>query len=252
LRSFVKALIPSKLRFYVRIFWINFTDLITGTRFKFAKNSPLKLKGAKTWPERITIVQPINVSEWADNKKHNLRIAIARFQNVPVFPDQIFSFWHFVGNPTKKAGYKIGINIIKGQLDFDYGGGLCQLSGLLYHLALAGGLGIAERHPHSADLYTDETRYTPLGADATTAFGYKDLRVRNRLDVPVCFRTKIEGNKLIGSLCAPEPLREYELRFDKVLVDGIEEVATMQRNESGEFAVICKQSYTIAKHETVL
>ena len=252
MRSMIKSLIPPKLRFLLRIFWIGFSDFITGTHFKFAKNSSEELERALTWPERITIIQPINVSEWAENKKHNLRIAISRFQNLPFYPGQIFSFWHYVGNPTEKAGYKKGINIIKGQLDFDIGGGLCQLSGLLYHIALTAGLGIVERHPHSADLYTDETRYTPLGADATTAYGYKDLRLKNTLDVPVCFRIWIDGDQLIGSLCAPEHLHEYELRFDKVLIGEIEEVDTLSRNESGDFEVICKQTYTIAKHDTVL
>ncbi|UCE40097.1 MAG: VanW family protein [Candidatus Aminicenantes bacterium] len=252
MKRIARALIPPKLRLYIRVFWIGFTDLATGTRFQFVKNSPEKLERAKTWPERITIVQPINVSKWAENKKHNLRLAISRFQNVPIYPGEIFSFWRFVGNPTKKAGYKIGINIIKNKLDFDYGGGLCQLSGLLYHLALTSALDIVERYPHSADLYTDETRYTPLGADATTAYGYKDLRLRNTLKVPLCFRVRIEENRLIGALCSPEPLREYELRFNKVLEDGMEKVDTLRRFESGEFKVICKQSYVIAKHDTVI
>jgi vancomycin resistance protein VanW len=252
MRSLIRALIPVKIRFFLRVFWIGFSDLVTGTRFKFAKNSPEKIERAETWSARITIVQPINVSEWAENKKFNLRIAISKFQNLPLYPGEIFSFWHYVGNPTKNAGYKIGINIIKNRLDFDYGGGLCQLSGLLYHLALVSGLSIVERYPHSSDLYTDETRYTPLGADATTAYGYKDLRLRNTLKVPVCFRTRIEGNQLIGAVCAPEPLQEYELRFDKILVDGIEEVDTLRRNEPGEFEVICKQTYKIAKHDTII
>ncbi|MFC2164637.1 VanW family protein [Acidobacteriota bacterium] len=252
MRRILKALIPPKLRFYIRTFWIGFSDFITGTRFRFAKNSPEKLESVKTWLEYITIIQPINVSDWAENKKHNLRIAISRFQNLPIFPGEIYSFWHYVGNPTEKAGYKRGINIVKGQLDFDYGGGLCQLSGLLYHLALTGGIGIVERHPHSADLYTDATRYTPLGADATTAYGYKDVRFKNTLDIPFCFRIKIEGNQLTGSMCAPNPLQEYELLFDKILIGEIEEVDTLRRNKSGEFEVICRQSYTIAKHNTVL
>ena len=252
MRNMVRGLIPPKLRFSMRIFWIGFTDLITGTRFKFAKNSPDELERTLTWPEQITIIQPINISEWAENKKHNLCLAISKFLNLPIYPNQIFSFWHYVGNPTEKTGYKKGINIIKGQLDFDIGGGLCQLSGLLYHLALTAGLGLVERHSHSVDLYTDETRYTPLGADATTAYGYKDLRLKNSLDVPVCFRIWIEGNQLIGSLCAPEPIREYELRFDKTIIGELEEVETMRLNESGDFEVICKQTYTIAKHETVI
>jgi vancomycin resistance protein VanW len=252
MRIVVRALIPKKIRFYIRIFLTRYADLVTGTSLRFADKSPEKYETAGTWPERITIVQPINVSEWAENKKHNLCLAISRFQNLPIYPREIFSFWHYVGNPSKKAGYKIGINIIKGQLDFEYGGGLCQMSGLLYHLALASGLGIVERCPHSADLSTDETRYTPLGADATTAYGYKDLRFRNTLGTPVCFRVRIEGNRLIGALCAPENLKEYELRFDKKVVDGIEEVNTLRRYQAGEFEVICKQSYTIAKHDTVI
>ncbi len=125
MRSVVRTLIPQKFRFRLRIFWTCFIDLASGKRFKFAKNSPAKLEAAKTWPERITIIQPINVSEWAENKKHNLLLAISQFQNVSIYPGEIFSFWHYVGNPTKRAGYKIGINIIKSQLDFDYGGGLC-------------------------------------------------------------------------------------------------------------------------------
>jgi vancomycin resistance protein VanW len=252
MRSLVRAVVPPKIRFYIRVLWTGFSDLLTGTRFKFAKNSPEKMDLAKTWPEQITIVQPINISQWAENKKHNLRMAISKFQNLPVYPEEIFSFWHNVGNPTKKAGYKVGINIKKNQLDFDYGGGLCQLSGLLYHLALTTGLGIVERHPHSADLYTDETRYTPLGADATTAFGFKDLRLKNNLDIPVCFRIRIEGDRLIGSICAAASLKEYELQFHKIVVDELEEVDTLRRNESGEFEVICKQTYKIAKHDTVI
>ena len=62
MRRIAKALIHPKLRFFMRIFWIGFTDLITSSRFKFAKNSPKELERAQAWPERITIGQPINVS----------------------------------------------------------------------------------------------------------------------------------------------------------------------------------------------
>ena len=147
---------------------------------------------------------------------------------------------------------KIGINIIKNKLDFDYGGGLCQLSGLLYHLAITAGLNVVERHPHSVDLYTEETRYTPLGADATTAYGYKDLRLLNNLKIPLCFRIKIEGDQLIGSICAAESLREYELKFNKTIEGKREEVDTLRRSESGEFEVITKQSYSISDHGQTL
>jgi vancomycin resistance protein VanW len=252
MKKFLRALIPSPLLKFLRIFWIDVYDLIKGTRFKFPKDSASNRSDGKSWPEKITISQRINVSDWAENKKYNLLLAISKFQNLPIYPGKIFSFWYTIGNPSKKAGYKIGINIIKNQLDFDYGGGLCQLSGLLYHLALTAGLFIIERHPHSVDLYTDETRYTPLGADATTAYGYKDLRFLNNLEVPISFRIKIDGNQLIGSICAAESLKEHELKFNKIVVDNREEVDTLRRIESSEFKVITKQSYLISDHDQIL
>jgi len=252
MKKFLKTVIPSPLRKILRIFLIDASDLIRGTRFKFPKDSTSSRSEGESWPERITISQRINVSDWAENKKHNLLLAISQFQNLAIYPGKIFSFWQIVGNPSKKAGYKVGINIIKNKLDFDYGGGLCQLSGLLYHLAITAGLDVVERHPHSVDLYTDETRYTPLGADATTAYGYKDLRLLNNLEIPLCFRIKIEGNQLIGSICAAESLKEYELKFNKTIVDKIEEVDTLRRGQSGEFEVIKKQSYLISDHDQIL
>jgi len=78
------------------------------------------------------------------------------------------------------------------------------------------------------------------------------LRLKNTLCVPVCFRIRIDEDRLIGSLCAPESIREYLLRFDKVLIGEKEKVDTLRRSDTGEFEVICKQSYAIAKHDTVL
>jgi len=63
-------------------------------------------------------------------------------------------------------------------LALDYGGGLCQLSGIIYHAVLEAGLEILERHPHSLDIYTATTRYTPLGSDAAVVYGHKDLRFK--------------------------------------------------------------------------
>lgn len=252
MRRILKLIFPPPIRLSLRILWIRFCDLIGGKRFKFAKSSSLKRIEGESWSPRISISQRINVSEWAENKKHNLLLAISKFQNIPIRSGKIFSFWHYVGKPTEKAGYKVGINIIKSQLDFDYGGGLCQLSGLLYHLALTAGLKVEERHPHSVDLYSDETRYTPLGADATTAYGYKDLRFQNSLDIPICFRIEIEGNQLIGSICAPEPLNEHEIIFKKRVENNREEVDTLMRKDSGELELICSQSYLISDHDQVL
>jgi vancomycin resistance protein VanW len=253
MKRILKRLIPGGLRFRLRLVWIFSRDMLSGARLRLVRSTPNRIADpAAAYPERITIEQRINVSRWADNKKHNLRLAIAAFQDLPIEPGKIFSFWHLVGNPSKKAGYRAGINIIAGKLDFAVGGGLCQLSGLLYHLALTAGLEVVERHPHSVDLYTEETRYTPLGADATTAYGYKDLRLRNNLDSRVCFRILVEGDMLIGSLCAPGSLEEHELAFPLEVRGLVEEVKTMRKTKSGDFETICTQTYIISDHDQTI
>ncbi len=252
MRSLFKSLLPPGLRFGLRLSWIKVRDFLSGTRFRFAKNSIRELEKGQRYDAHITISQRINISQWAENKKHNLKLAVATFQDLPIRPGEIFSFWFYVGRPTEKAGYKVGINIIQGKLDFDVGGGLCQLSGLLYHLALSAGLEILERHPHSVDLYTDETRYTPLGADATTAFGYKDLRLKNSLNIPVCFRIHIEDQSLVGSLCAPQPLQAREVIFRKQVLGRTEVVETLRKTDEGDYQLLCTQTYAISDHDQVI
>lgn len=252
MKRIAKRLIPAALRFPLRWAWLQFRSSITGERFKYAQSSAGTIAEGRTFQECIRIDQRINVSQWAENKIHNLKLAISTFQDMPIHPDQWFSFWHYVKRPTERAGYKVGINIIQNKLDFDVGGGLCQLSGLLYHLALTAGLDIIERHPHSVDLYTEETRYTPLGADATTAYGYKDLKLKNGLNTPICFRFHLQQNQLTGFLCAPRPLKEHELEFRTQVRDNTEFVETLRKNPEGVFEILCTQTYTIADHGQIL
>ena len=110
---------------------------------------------------------------------HNLKLAIQSIESVDILPREIFSFWKIVGNPSKRNGFIGSRSIINGQVTNSIGGGLCQLSGLVYYLSLKSGLEILERHNHSMDIYTEETRFTPLGSDATVVYGYKDLKIRN-------------------------------------------------------------------------
>ena len=111
-------------------------------------------------------------------------------------PGQIFSFWQLVGEPSARRGYLDGRTLKNGRVEADPGGGLCQLSGILYLLALRGGLEMLERHAHSVDLYSGSTRFAPLGSDATVFWGYMDLRFLNSTDAPIAFRFEILEEKM--------------------------------------------------------
>lgn len=155
------------------------------------------------FPVCLRLEQRVLLTDYIQAKLHNIETARGSLENLPVPPGGVLSFWHVVGRPTAKRGFWPGRSLLGGRLKPDYGGGLCQLSGLLYYLSLQAGLEIAERHPHSVDIYDDTERYAPLGADATVAYGFKDLRVLNTLCAPICFRVSISHTSLNGSLCSP-------------------------------------------------
>jgi vancomycin resistance protein VanW len=165
-------------------------------------------------PQRHAWTQAIHETPTAEAKRHNLRLAADALQRARIAPGEIFSFARIVGPPIASRGYRTGRTLVGGEVAASIGGGLCQLSGLLYLAALECGLEIVERHPHSLDIYTDATRFAPLGADATVVYGHRDLRFRNRLDVSVGFRCDIAPDVATLWLCsdASLPLRTVEFR----------------------------------------
>ena len=98
-------------------------------------------------PESIVaeIKQPIFENPLSANKVENIRTAIGHVQAIVIHAGEIFSFWETVGPPDSRRGFKTGRAIIEGRLESEIGGGLCQVSGMIYHLALASGMTIIER-----------------------------------------------------------------------------------------------------------
>lgn len=167
-------------------------------------------------PAFVMIAQPIKQSALWEGKLANLQHGAALLDGVKVEPGEIFSFWHWVGQPSTARGFAVGRAIRDDQATGDPGGGLCQLSGIAYELGLRGGLTVAERHAHSRDLYVaDEDRFTPLGLDATVVWPWKDLRLENRLDVAVVLRFKVEGMVLRAELQADGDLMQQALEPER-------------------------------------
>jgi vancomycin resistance protein VanW len=116
--------------------------------------------------------------------------------------------------------------LISGKLKEDYGGGLCQLSSIIYHLSLIAGMDIWERHNHSVDIYKERDRFTPLGSDATVVYGYKDLRIRNNLGTPVKISLSIIDNNLKCVFSSSQPLKRHKIVFHRIDIGDSVEVET--------------------------
>lgn len=148
---------------------------------------------------RCPLINPPSQRGLFENKIHNIRLAIAAIMASPIEPGGIFSFWSRVGAPTSGNGFRDGAMFVDGRVTTAEGGGLCQLSGLIYNLALLAGFEIVERHNHSIDAYGEE-RYIPLGCDATVAYGLKDLCFRNTLSTPCYLQLSVNESEAVGEI----------------------------------------------------
>jgi vancomycin resistance protein VanW len=191
------------------------------------------------------VSQAVRRSTHWEGKLSNLRLGATRLERVCLGPGQLFSFWHFVGNPSAKRGFATGRSIQSGRVQADTGGGLCQLSGLCYELALRAGLEIRERFPHSHDLYDDTTRFTPLGLDATVVWGVKDLRFVNPHPWPVLFAFEVSDQTITGRAFCKHPIVACELDLSSHAdpATGAKEVMVRRRAFGGEMEKISHDVY---------
>ncbi len=168
------------------------------------------------WLTLALITQPVIPAPGSEGKVHNISIALQSLDGLVIGPGEWFSFWHRIGRPVAENGFQKSRSIVGGKLVAETGGGLCQLSGMLYYLALQSGLRISERHAHSLDIYTEEERFTPLGSDATVAYPYKDLRFENPFGHAVQLHFSLACNSLTGTITTEKPLSPLPIRFEYI------------------------------------
>jgi len=113
------------------------------------------------------------------NKITNLKIAVQKVNGVTLYPGEAFSYWKLIGKPTARKGYLDGMVLQSGTVTSGVGGGLCQLSNLIYWMAVHTPLTIIERHRHGYDVFPDADRTQPFGSGATCFYNYGDLMIRN-------------------------------------------------------------------------
>jgi vancomycin resistance protein VanW len=180
----------------------------------------------------IRLTQPIMQSNFYENKVRNIQRACALLSAGSIDAHHYWSFWHRIGRPTSKNGFHKGRNLVNGELSVQTGGGLCQISSIIYHLSLIAGLKIIERHSHSVDIYKEHLRFTPLGADSTVVWGSKDLRLFNPYDFSVSFMFAVKNGSLVGEIYGEQPIHSRTVEFRRMsmedaknkvetLIDGI-------------------------------
>lgn len=242
LRRIVRAVAPEPVRVAVARVRRAWRDSgATGPRPRFVSRAGGA--GADFFHPVVEIVQAIKPTGFLEGKLANIRLSAARLDGVTVAPGETLSFWALVGRPSAASGFAIGRSIRNDLVGGEIGGGLCQVSGIAYEAGLRAGLTIAERHPHSRDLYAEADRFTPLGLDATVVWPWKDLRLLNPLGMPLQFRFAVRDLTLAASVRAPAPLAPATIEIERTDRDGWRAVRIVRRLAGGPAETVSNDLY---------
>ena len=99
-----------------------------------------------------------------ENKIINLKLAAPRIHGILIRPGEVFSYWKLIGNPSRRKGYVDGMILRNGTFAAGTGGGLCQLSNLIFWMTLHTPLTVIERHRHGYDVFPDAIAPSPSAA----------------------------------------------------------------------------------------
>jgi vancomycin resistance protein VanW len=220
MRTIIRQLVPKTILISYQLSKRYFSE--HKRHFAFRREYTKKL------PFQISVQQFFMPSVLAENKIHNITLGTLAIHKVIVEPNEVLSFWKCVKKPNLQKGFKVGRNLINGKVSEDYGGGLCQLSSILYHCALMAGLVIIERHHHSVDIYQEQERFTPLGADATVVYGYKDLQIQNPYPFSITFAFDITSKELYCTLLSEEYIEPKVIRFEREYIKNQILVTTLE------------------------
>ena len=140
------------------------------------------------------------------NKIANLKIAVPKVNMMTLKPGETFSYWRAIGKPVKSKGYKEGMVLRwNGGFSAGTGGGLCQLSNLIYWMTIHTPLTVTERHRHGYDIFPDSNRTQPFGSGATCFYNYGDLMIKNNTNRTYQLALEVTEDNLQGAWYSDQP-----------------------------------------------
>ena len=162
------------------------------------------------------------------NRTQNLRNGCEKINGVIVYPGEEFSTNDHFNPCTEENGWANAGTIVDGQIEDSIGGGMCQVSTMLYDALLEAELQIVQRYNHSM-----KVGYAPYAFDATLAGDYKDLKFKNDTSKPVYIEAYLTSGRVCVNIYGEEVHeagRTVELRNE--LVEVTEPGEPVKKNDS--------------------
>lgn len=152
---------------------------------------------------------------YQENKVHNLKLAAAAIDGMLIRPGETFSFCLATRYADREIPYQDGLAVINGRLTTAPGGGLCQLTNLLFWVFLHSPLTIVERHGHGVKDFPEPPSDAPMGVDATISAGWLDLKVKNETESTFQIHITFDSQLITGQL-----LTDRDLGISYQVVNG--------------------------------
>lgn len=124
-----------------------------------------------------------SVGDSTGGRKHNVSLALSKFNGLVVAPNESISFNNITCPHTTLNGYQNATIILNGRFVDGVGGGICQASTTLYNALVNAGIQIDEVNKHTLPV-----KYVPLALDAMVS-GNSDLKFTNNLGYPIFIKT---------------------------------------------------------------
>ena len=126
-----------------------------------------------------------------EDRLNNVILASEAVNGYVLEPGEEFSFNRVVGQRTAARGYLPGPAISGNTTILAYGGGVCQVSSMIYSAIMDTDVKVIERWPHSLPV-----EYVPRGRDAAVSWGTLDFRFMNNTDHPIRIDAEVDGRTL--------------------------------------------------------
>ena len=140
-------------------------------------------------------------------RTHNVQLISSMISGITVAPGEEFSFNQTTGGRTAAQGFQAAGVIVGGEMSTAVGGGICQVSSVLFNTSMQAGVQITQRQNHSMFL----SQY-PIGRDAAVAAGGPDFRFRNTLDNYILIIATATGSSATVSFYGVDPGYDITLR----------------------------------------
>lgn len=171
--------------------------LLTGDKnYKTVEAKVEELQPALTYDDINGKIQLLSsFSTYSSNTMdavHNMTLALAGCNGSVIAPGETWSFNAHAGNGNLTSlGYRPATVIVNGEYDTGIGGGICQASTTIYNAAIRTNMEVVERYCHCF-----ESSYVDAGLDATIAYPYLDLKLKNVTEYPMYFQCYSSGRTM--------------------------------------------------------